>query len=170
MNRTHGTRQKQAEPLNRPSVDRMLKDKVRPRGHRRIADERGRGEIHDRAEGETAGRSRPAASSALIGLRNAALVAIAHDTMLRRAELVALWIQDLAPADDGSGTVLVRSSKGNKEAVDAIKYLPPDTMTYVAARLAAVAITGGPLFRPVTRGGRVGATALEAQDVRRLFR
>jgi integrase len=150
MNRAHGTRQKQAEPLNRPGVERMLVQKTPERLHRRVAE---------------AGREVP-----LIGLRNAALLAVAYDTLLRRSELVALLVEDLARTEDGSGTVLVRRSKGDQEAQGAVKYLAPDTMGYVDAWLTAARLAEGPLFRPVTKGGRAGETALEDQEVRRLFR
>lgn len=139
MNRAKGRRQKQAEPLNRASVERMI--------------------VAQAPE-----------SSRLLGLRDAALVAVAYDTLLRRSELVSLRIEDLARAEDGSGSVLVRRSKGDQEGEGAVKYLAPDTMTHVDAWLAAAALTSGPLFRPVVKGGRAGATALEDQEVRRLFR
>lgn len=150
MNRAYGTRQRQAEPLNRPSIDRMLTKKTPDRQHRRIAE---------------AGRPVP-----LIALRNAALLAIAYDTLLRRSELVALLAEDLQRAEDGSGTILVRRSKGDQEAAGAVKYLAPDTVGHARAWLIGAGVSHGPLFRPITKGGRPGAGALGSQEVRRLFR
>lgn len=109
-------------------------------------------------------------SSDLLGLRDAALISVAYDSLLRRSELVALQIEDLQRADDGSGTVLVRRSKGDQEAVGTIKYLAPDTMARVEAYLNLAGLVSGPLFRAVSKGGRPSRTALEAQEVRRLFR
>ncbi len=109
-------------------------------------------------------------SSDLLGLRDAALVAVAYDTLLRRSELVSLQIEDLQRAEDGSGTILVRRSKGDQEAVGAIKYLAPDTMARVESYLSFAKLEGGPLFRAVSKAGRPSATALEDQEVRRLFR
>lgn len=106
----------------------------------------------------------------LIALRNAALLAVAYDTLLRRSELVSLLIEDLQRGDDASGTILVRRSKGDQEAAGAVKYLAPDTVGHVEAWLAAAGVSHGPLFRPVTKGGRPGSGALENQEVRRLFR
>lgn len=40
----------------------------------------------------------------LIALRNAALLAVASDTLLRRSELVSVMIEDLQRADDRSAT------------------------------------------------------------------
>ena len=150
MSRAKGRRQKQAEPLNRPSIERMLERKTPARLHRRVTE---------------AGRDVP-----LIALRNAALVAVAYDTLLRRSELVALLVEDLDRGIDSSGTILVRRSKADQEAEGAIKYLAPDTMAHVAAWLAAAGLERGPLFRPLTKGGRVGATALGDAEVYRLYR
>ena len=150
MSRAKGRRQKQAEPLNRPSIERMLDRKTSARLHRRVTE---------------AARDVP-----LIALRNAALVAVAYDTLLRRSELVALLVEDLDRGIDGSGTILVRRSKADQEAEGAIKYLAPDTMAHVAAWLAAAGLERGPLFRPLTKGGRVGAAALGDAEVYRLYR
>jgi integrase len=149
MNRTKGRRQKQAEPLNRTSIDRMLAVQTPERLHRRVS------------EGE--------GGSPLIALRNTALVAVAYDTLLRRSELVSLEIGDLERGADGSGTVLVRRSKADQEGEGAIKYLAPDTMAHVAAWLTAAGLESGPLFRPLTKGGKVGARALGDRDVARIY-
>ncbi|MFE1599209.1 tyrosine-type recombinase/integrase [Methylobacterium sp. ID0610] len=152
MSRAKGRRQKQAEPLNRPSIDRMLTVKATERLHRRVAE---------------AGRAVP-----LIALRNAALVAVAYDTLLRRSELVSLRIEDLERAQDGSGTILVRRTKTDQEGEGAVKYLAPDTIAHVEAWLAAAGLAQqqGPLFRPVTKGGRAGEAALGDAEVYRIYR
>ncbi len=108
-----GRRQKQAEPLNRGSIERMLEVKTPGRLHRRVTE---------------AKREVP-----LIALRNAALVAVAYDTLLRRTELVPLYIGDPHRGADGSGAVLVRRSKADQEGEGAIKYLAPDTMAHIEA-------------------------------------
>ncbi|WP_298952923.1 tyrosine-type recombinase/integrase [uncultured Methylobacterium sp.] len=150
MNRAKGRRQKQAEPLNRGSIERMLDVKTPERLHRRVTE---------------AKRETP-----LIALRNAALIAVAYDTLLRRSELVSLYIGDLHKGADGSGTVLVRRSKADQEGEGAIKYLAPDTMAYLEAWLATAALSDGPLFRPLSKGGQIGATALGSGEVSRVFR
>lgn len=150
MSRSKGRRQKQAEPLNRTSIERMLLVKTPERLHRRVC------ETH---------RDIP-----LIALRNAALVAVAYDTLLRRSELVSLYINDLEKGADGAGTVLVRRSKADQEGEGAIKYLAPDTMAHIDAWLTAAELTSGPLFRPLTKGGRPGKIALGDAEVSRVFR
>lgn len=150
MSRAKGRRQKQAEPLNRPSIERMLERKTPTRLHRRVTE---------------AAREIP-----LIAMRNAALVAVAYDTLLRRSELVALLVEDLERGVDGSGTILVRRSKADQEAEGSIKYLAPDTMGHVTAWLAGASLERGPLFRPLTKGGLVGTAALGDAEVYRLYR
>ena len=150
ISRAKGRRQKQAEPLNRPGIERMLDQKTTTRRHRRVTE----------AEPEVP----------LIGLRNAALVAVAYDTLLRRSELVALYVEDVERAADGSGTILVRRSKTDQEAEGAIKYLAPDTMERVSAWVSKAGLTHGPLFRPLTKGGRVGASPLGDAEVYRIYR
>ena len=142
MTRAKGGRQRQAEPLNRPALDRMLA-------------------VAGQGGGE------PTA----IALRDAALAAVAYDTLLRRSELVSLYIEDLAPASDEGATILVRKSKTDQAGEGAVKFLAPDTARALRAYLDAIgAPSTGPLFRPVTRWGRAASTALEPQEVPRLFR
>lgn len=150
MSRSKGRRQKQAEPLNRGHIERMLTVRTPERQHRRVME---------------AKRPTP-----LIALRNAALVAVAYDTLLRRSELVALSVEDVQKGSDGSGTVLVRRSKADQEGEGAIKYLAPDTMDHIEAWRAAARLQAGPLFRPLTKGGQVGEAALGGGEVARVFR
>ena len=103
------------------------------------------------------------------GARDKALLAVAYDTMLRRSELVALKVDDLAFADDDSGTVLVRRSKTDTEGEGAYAFLAPDTAGYVVAWLEAAEITDGSLLCSVGKGGRVGE-ALNVDSVGRIFK
>jgi site-specific recombinase XerD len=105
----------------------------------------------------------------LKGLRDRALLAVAYDTMLRRSELVALLAEDLAPADDGSATVLVRRTKTDQEGQGAVAFLAPDTVKHLAAWLEAAEITSGLMFRAVLKGGRINGP-LHLGDVARVFK
>jgi integrase len=141
MARAKTTRQRQAEPLNRPALDRML---------------------------AAAGQGPDAT---VIALRDAALAAVAYDTLLRRSELVSLYIEDLAPTTGEGTTILVRKSKTDPSGEGTVKFLAPDTARAVRAYLDAIgAPTDGPLFRPVTRWGRAVPKALQGQEVPRIFR
>ncbi len=122
MRRSNGSRQRQAQAVNRHHVERML-----------------------RAAGER-----------LIDVRNKAMLAVAYDTLMRRSELVALEVADVTFAEDGSGTVLVRRSKGDQVGEGAVVYIAPDTVDLVKAWTAAGGVNAGPLFRSIGKGGRVG--------------
>ncbi|BAQ50172.1 cre-like putative Phage integrase (plasmid) [Methylobacterium aquaticum] len=61
----------------------------------------------------------------------------------------------------------MRCSKADQEGEGAIKYLAPDTMARVEAWLTAAVLESGPLFRPLTKGGKVRARALGDRDVAR---
>lgn len=138
MARSRGTRQKQAEPLNRVAVDAMV--------------------------------GQAGAAPRTIDIRDAALVSVAYDTLLRRSELCALHVEDLSWAPHGGATVLVRRSKTDTAGEGAVKYVAPDSARAVRRWLdAAGSPQEGPLFRPVSRWGRIGIAALEPQEVRRLF-
>ncbi len=94
-----------------------------------------------------------------IGARDGALLAVAYAGGLRRAELVAL---DVADWDRERGELRVLHGKGGRQR-----------MVYPAAGAVAalddwLAVRGawpGPLFVPVTKGGKVGRRALNPQTV-----
>ena len=48
--------------------------------------------------------------------------------------------------------------------------IAPDTMAHIGAWLAAARLESGPLFRPLSKGGQVGAAALGGGEVARVFR
>jgi site-specific recombinase XerD len=69
----------------------------------------------------------------LRGLRDAALLAIAYDTLLLRSELVALNASDLERGLDGSATLLVRWSKTEQDGEGTVTWLAPDTLQFIDA-------------------------------------
>lgn len=101
-----------------------------------------------------------------IGLRNAAIVAVMSDALLRVSETSALDVADIARAGDGAGHVCVRRSKTDQEGVGASLFLRRATIARVDAWLRAASIDGGPLFRRVRKGGHVTADRLTARAVR----
>lgn len=104
-----------------------------------------------------------------IDRRDAALLAVAYDTLLRRGELVGLRLEDLVRAPDGSATILVRRSKTDGAGDGAMKYVAADTLRRIDAYLAATGVAGGALFRALSKAGRPGRP-LQGQEVPRLFR
>lgn len=105
-----------------------------------------------------------------IDLRDAALVAVAYDTLARRSELVALDVADLALADDGSGTALIRRGKTDQDGAGSTRYLGRDTVALVRRWIECAAIAEGPLFREVGRAGKRAGARLHPGAVPRIYR
>ena len=97
-----------------------------------------------------------AAGERLIDSRDRALVAVAYDGMLRRAELTGLQVIDFVEEVAGDGTLFVRRGKTDQEGRGAAVYLACDTVALVRDWLAQAGLSDGRLFRSVTKGGCVG--------------
>ncbi|KTS10793.1 integrase [Methylobacterium radiotolerans] len=94
----------------------------------------------------------------LTGKRDRALLALGFAGAFRRSELVALDVEDLR--DDPEGLrVMVRRSKVDQEGRGFEKAIPHGRfirpVALVREWLDAAGITSGPVFRPVSRSGRV---------------
>lgn len=94
----------------------------------------------------------------LTGKRDRALLALGFSGAFRRSELVALDVADLR--DDPEGLrVLVRRSKVDQEGRGLEKAIPHGRfirpVALVREWLEAAGIVSGPVFRPVSRSGRV---------------
>ena len=100
------------------------------------------------------------------GLRDALLIRLMSDCLLRVGEASALDVRDIAFAADGSLRVTVRRSKTDQEGRGVVLYAGPET-----GRLARLwlAKTGGEgaLFRQVNKAGRTAADGrLSARSMR----
>lgn len=102
----------------------------------------------------------------LIAIRNNALIQIGFFGALRRSELAALLVEELAWEPDGLVVTLTRSKtdQEGKGIIKAIPYGSPDgiccPVKALKLWLEAANITSGPIFRRVTRWGVVGADPL----------
>ncbi len=110
-----------------------------------------------------------ASGERLIDLRNRALLAVAYDTMLRRSELAALRVNDLAEEPDGAATLLVRRGKTDPERAGAVVYSARDTTRIVRAWLDGGGIADGFLFRSLSRTGTPGRS-LDPSQIPRIFK
>ena len=110
-----------------------------------------------------------AAGDRLIDDRNRALLAVAYDTLLRRAELTSLQVPDLLEEMGGAATLLVRHSKTDCEGKGEIVWVGPDSLRLVRAWLDRGGIAEGLLFHSVGKGGRVGE-GLPPGQVPRIFK
>ena len=111
-----------------------------------------------------------AAKDGLIAKRDNAVLQIAFFAALRRSELVALTIVDLAWETEGLVITLPRS-KTDQEGQGLVKAIPfgdPNGLCPATALkhwLTAAKIDKGVIFRRVTRWGAVGDKALDAGSV-----
>jgi site-specific recombinase XerD len=107
----------------------------------------------------------------MTGKRDRALLALGFAGAFRRSELVALDVADLREDKDGL-RVLVRRSKvdqegrGFEKAIPHGRYIRP--VALVREWLDAAEITDGPIFRPVSRSGRVRVLSQVAKEPPRL--
>ena len=132
----------------------------------------GKGRRQGQAQGLTCPLRRrllEAAGDRAIDLRNRALLAVAYDAMLRRAELTALEVADFLEETPGDATLIVRRSKTDGEGKGRLLYLARDTVGMVRAWLDRAGIAEGRLFRSVGKGGRIGE-GLDPSQVPRIFK
>ena len=109
-----------------------------------------------------------AAGDRLIDLRNRALLAVAYDTLLRRAELAALRTADLTIETTGAASLLVRQTKTDSAGYGAIVYLARDTVAMLREWLRRSGIIDGRLFRSL-RGGSLGRK-LDPSQIPRIYK
>jgi integrase len=116
-------------------------------------------------------------------LRDAALLALASDTLLRESQLVSVCVEHFQPQRaTGGWTLWVPFSKTNQNGKEAdYRYVHASTMARVRAWQAAAGIEGGLLFRPIggrprqghdagTPGELAPIVALKPREVARIFR
>ena len=154
------------DPCRHPGVLQVLK------GLSRTGKGRGRGQVQgldwraaDLAAGVAANGGR-----SLAGLRDAALIQVMSDALLRVSEAAALDVADVQRQADGSGTVTVTGSKTDQEGRGHVRYLGAPTMQRLSAWLSGAGITaGGPLFRQVLKDGATVTGRLGAWSIRAII-
>ena len=132
-------------------------------GIRRSSIGRGRGQVAG-IPWEEADRvvDRAMREGTLRGLRDAALIAVGSDALLRVGEMVAIDVRDIDRAPDGSAVLHIRRSKTDQEGVGATCYLGRRTLDVLDAWMAMAGIgqdgsnPEDPVFRSVRKGGGVG--------------
>jgi integrase len=117
---------------------------------------------------ETARAMALSAPEGLKGLRDRALLLLGFAGAFRRSELVALEVADLEETDDGFKIVIRRSKtdqEGHGTTIAIVRGHHACPVKAVKAWLAASGISEGPLFRPVSKGGRLSTRRLSAKSV-----
>ncbi len=111
----------------------------------------------------------------LLGNRDRALLALGFAGGFRRSELAALDVADLNFTAEGL-EVILRRSKTDQEGAGRKIGIPVGThpegcpVRALRAWLDAAAITEGPLFRAVTRHGRVGGARLNERSIAKIVK
>ena len=106
----------------------------------------------------------------LAGVRDRALLLLGYTGALRRSELAASTLEDLAWVAEGAVLNLPWSKtdqegQGRKVAIPRGAHRATCPVTALKDWLAAAGITEGPIFREVDRHGRVGKVAIHRDTV-----
>jgi site-specific recombinase XerD len=104
----------------------------------------------------------------LHGKRDRALILLGMAGAFRRSELAALDIENLRESPEGLDVTITRSKTDQEGAGYLIAIPHGQSLKPVQAVkdwINAAAISEGPLFRPVSRGGNAAARRLSAQSV-----
>ena len=99
------------------------------------------------------------------GIRDAALIGVVSDALLRVCEASALDAGDVSFQSGGSAHVTIRRSKTDQHGNGAVRHVAPPAAERLRKWMAAAGIESGPLFRPVP-GRRIGETRLGSDAVR----
>ena len=153
------------EPPIGPATERVLA------GLRREGRDRGRGQVKGITwnQADTVAAIAATGGQSLSGLRDAAIVAVMSDALLRVGEVAALQVEDIEAAEDGSGRLTIRQSKTDQEGQGAVQFIGASTLLRVRAWMEAAGIEGGPLFRRVRRGDVVGTKKLSVVALRSII-
>jgi site-specific recombinase XerD len=110
-----------------------------------------------------------AAPEGLKGLRDRALLLLGFAGAFRRSELVALNVRDLEETEEGLKIIIRRSKTDQEGHGETIAIVRGHGMSCpvkaVKAWLEGAGIREGPVFRPVAKGGRLGARRLTDKSV-----
>ena len=134
-------------------------------GIRRAGRGRGRGQV-DGLDWQTTERVCAFAESekTLTGLRDAAMIRLMSDCLLRISEVVAVNVEDFEKK-----TLIVRQSKTDPEGAETALYVTADTRRVIKRYLKKAEIAEGAVFRRIRRGGHVGAERLTDFSARRII-
>ena len=103
------------------------------------------------------------------GLRDAALIAVASDALLRVSELSSVQVRDVAFEGDGSARLLVRRSKNDRQGRGALLFPGRRTAQLVRQWMAVAKVETGALFRRMHRAGSIAAEGMGIGSVRRVI-
>ena len=134
---------------------------------RREGAERGTGQVRGISWKEAEAMcSRAEAPDDLAGKRDAAIISVASDALLRVSEVSGLDFRDVTFLPDGTARIRIRRSKTDQHGRGAVQYLRAHTADRLRSWMRAGRIGSGALFRAVDRWGRVSERGLGPDSVR----
>lgn len=104
------------------------------------------------------------------GLRDAAMIAVGSDAMLRVSEVAALNVEDVSFCGDGHAEVTVRRSKTDQEGVGSVLFCGPPTAERLKRWMGAAGTARGAMFRPVLKNGVVQEARLSARSLQNIVK
>ena len=137
-------------------------------GFGRRAAHRGRGQARGIQWRDASKIAHTASADGLTGLRDAALIAVMSDAMLRVSEAVAIDVEHIRHTDGGS-VLWVPRSKTDQTGLGATLYLGPPTVDAVNEWREAAGVHTGPLFRAVWKD-TVGERRITTKTVTRIVK
>jgi integrase len=102
----------------------------------------------------------------LAGLRDAAIVAVGSDALLRVSEIEALDVVDINLTEQ---TVLIRRSRTDQDSAGVVQFIGEPTVARVRAWIEAAALAEGALFRPLRKSGRLREGRLTQRSIRSII-
>ena len=104
------------------------------------------------------------------GLRDAALISVMSDALLRVSEVVVLTVSDVVMESDGTGRLTVQRSKTDQAGQGAVLFLGAPVVDRVQSWMTDAGICSGYVFRRLWKGGGVSGRPLSPESVRRMIR
>ena len=149
-----------------PATDRVLA------GFRREGRKRGRGQVEGiswEMADIIAALITAVEPGSLAALRDAALISIMSDAMLRVSEVAALQCADVQEDNGGAGLLTIQDSKTDQEGEGTVLFLGALTMRRIRAWTTAAGFNSGPVFRPIRVGGVVEEGTLSSRSIRNVI-
>ena len=144
-------------------VETMCSDVLRR--FRRQAASRGRGKAKALLQADVSKMVEHCEVRGIIGARDAAMISLGFECLLRVSELVGLRVDDLAPGEDGHGSLLIRRSKTDQSGEGAWVFVGAPVYKRVTSWIKMSGIESGPIFRKVMPNGVVWNRAMNPNVV-----
>lgn len=106
------------------------------------------------------------AAGGLAGKRDAAMIGIASECLIRVSEVSDLAVVDVSFQPDGTALATIRRSKTDQYAEGSVHHVREDAAAWLRSWIEAADVRSGPLFRALPQDGGVSAGRLGPDSVR----